>query len=59
MSATMEAVTKRIAYTLAEDEIELQAIRAQGAGGQNVLRPISDIRGIGSLPPKPTSLSLR
>jgi ribosome-associated protein len=26
----------RIAYTLAEDEIELQAIRAQGAGGQNV-----------------------
>ena len=25
-----------IAYTLAEDEIELQAIRAQGAGGQNV-----------------------
>ena len=26
----------RIAYTLTEDEIELQAIRAQGAGGQNV-----------------------
>jgi ribosome-associated protein len=26
----------RIAYTLNEDEIELQAIRAQGAGGQNV-----------------------
>ena len=25
-----------IAYTLAEEEIELQAIRAQGAGGQNV-----------------------
>jgi ribosome-associated protein len=25
-----------IAYTLAEDEIELQSIRAQGAGGQNV-----------------------
>jgi len=25
-----------IAYTLTEDEIELQAIRAQGAGGQNV-----------------------
>jgi len=25
-----------IAYTLAEDEIELRAIRAQGAGGQNV-----------------------
>lgn len=25
-----------IAYTLAEDEIELQPIRAQGAGGQNV-----------------------
>ena len=25
-----------IAYTLAEDEVELQAIRAQGAGGQNV-----------------------
>ena len=25
-----------IAYTLIEDEIELQAIRAQGAGGQNV-----------------------
>ena len=26
----------RIAYTLNEDEIELLAIRAQGAGGQNV-----------------------
>ena len=26
----------RIVYTLTEDEIELQAIRAQGAGGQNV-----------------------
>ena len=26
----------RNAYTLTEDEIELQAIRAQGAGGQNV-----------------------
>ena len=26
----------RIAYTLIEDEIDLQAIRAQGAGGQNV-----------------------
>ena len=26
----------RIAYTLTEDEIELQAVRAQGAGGQNV-----------------------
>ena len=25
-----------IAYTLAEEEVELQAIRAQGAGGQNV-----------------------
>ena len=25
-----------IPYTLAEDEVELQAIRAQGAGGQNV-----------------------
>jgi ribosome-associated protein len=25
-----------IAYTLVEEEIELQAIRAQGAGGQNV-----------------------
>jgi ribosome-associated protein len=25
-----------LAYTLAEDEVELQAIRAQGAGGQNV-----------------------
>jgi ribosome-associated protein len=25
-----------IAYTLADDEIELQPIRAQGAGGQNV-----------------------
>ena len=25
-----------IPYTLADDEIELQAIRAQGAGGQNV-----------------------
>ena len=25
-----------IAYTLAEDEIDLQPIRAQGAGGQNV-----------------------
>ena len=25
-----------IAYTLAEDEIDLQSIRAQGAGGQNV-----------------------
>ena len=25
-----------IAYALAEDEIELQSIRAQGAGGQNV-----------------------
>ena len=25
-----------IAYTLIEDEIDLQAIRAQGAGGQNV-----------------------
>ena len=27
---------RHIAYTLTEDEIELQAIRAQGAGGQNV-----------------------
>ena len=36
MDATRDAVTKRIAYTLVEDEIELQAIRAQGAGGQNV-----------------------
>ena len=26
----------RIAYTLTEDEIDLQAIRAQGAGGQNI-----------------------
>jgi ribosome-associated protein len=26
----------RIAYTLSDDDIELQAIRAQGAGGQNV-----------------------
>jgi ribosome-associated protein len=26
----------RIPYVLAEDEIEVQAIRAQGAGGQNV-----------------------
>lgn len=26
----------RIVYTLTEDEIELQAIRAQGAGGQNI-----------------------
>ncbi len=25
-----------IAYTLAEEEVDLQAIRAQGAGGQNV-----------------------
>ena len=25
-----------ISYTLAEEEVELQAIRAQGAGGQNV-----------------------
>jgi ribosome-associated protein len=29
-------VTHKIAYTLREDEIEFSAIRAQGAGGQNV-----------------------
>jgi ribosome-associated protein len=36
MIETKDAVPMRIAYDLAEDEIDFQAIRAQGAGGQNV-----------------------
>jgi ribosome-associated protein len=36
MNDTRNAVSMRIPYDLAEDEVDFQAIRAQGAGGQNV-----------------------